>query len=249
MTRPSLCPLFLAVLLAAVVPDAAYAQTVDEIIAKNVQAKGGVERLRSINTIRQASRMHMPGQGMEAPVLILSKRPNLMRQEITLGNIKVITGFDGQVTWIVNPLVSPGGAPIQMSGPEAEITREQASFDSPFLNYKERGYKIEYVGTETLNNRQVYHLRVMPPVRSMTVRPQTQHAYIDVETGLETKLVTETDRAKLEQEFADYKQVDGLTVPFTIRQLVNGVLQSEMKVEKVELNINLSDDLFAMPKK
>jgi hypothetical protein len=234
---------------AALFAQPAAAQTVEEIVARNLEAKGGIERLKAVNSIRQTSRMSMPSQGAEAPVLVLSKRPNLLRQEVTISpNTKVVSGFDGKSAWVSNPLVSPGGAPMQMSGQDAEIQREQSNFDPPFIDYKQRGYKIELVGTETLNDRKVYHLRVLSPVRAMS-RPHTQHAYIDAETGLETKLVTETENAKFEQELLDWRDVNGIKVPFQIRMLVNGVLQSENRVEKVELNVPIDDALFMMPKR
>jgi outer membrane lipoprotein-sorting protein len=223
----------------------AIAQTVDELVARNLAAKGGVDRLKSIQSIRQVSSMTM--QGMDAPMVILTKRPNLLRQEITLGNQKVINGFDGETAWIVNPLVSPGGAPIRITGPEVEIIRQQSDFDPPLMNYKARGYLIELVGTETSGSRKVHHLRLTQPGRA-AAKGQVQHMYLDAETGLEAKLVTETEGSRFEQELLDWRSVDGVMVPFHIRLLSNGVLQSETRVEKVEFNVRIDDSVFAMPK-
>lgn len=220
-------------------------QSVDEIVARNLAAKGGVEKLRAIQTIRQTSRMNM--QGMEAPMVVLGKRPNLLRQEITLGNQRVINGFDGQSAWIVNPLVSPGGAPIRLTGPEADTIREQSSFDPPLMDYKQRGYLIALVGTEKLGDAQVHHLRLTSPPRPAGAKPSVQHAYLDAATALEVKLVTETEGGRFEQELLDYRDVEGVKVPFHIRMLANGVLQSEIKVEKVEFNVKIDDALFRMP--
>ena len=223
----------------------ASAQTAEELVARNLQAKGGVEKLRSIQSIRQTSRMLM--QGMEAPMVILSKRPNLLRQEITLGSQKVINGFDGESAWIVNPFVSPDGRPIRITGPEAEVIREQSEFDPPLMTYKERGYQIELAGTETLGDRKVYHLRLVPPAKTGE-RTQVQHAYLDAATYLEVKLVTETEGSRFEQELLDWRDVDGVRVPFHIRLLANGVLMSETRVQSVEFNVRIDDSVFALPK-
>ncbi len=61
--------------------------------------------------------------------------------------------------------------------------------------------------------------------------------------------MTETEGAKFEQELLDWRDVNGVKVPFHIRMLVNGVLQSENRVEKVELNVSIDDSVFAMPKR
>ena len=237
--------LLVAVCLLAL-PGTGSAQSLDEVIARHIQAKGGVQKLKAVQTIRQTSRMNM--QGMEATVVVVGKRPNLLRQEMTMAGQRVINGFDGQSAWIVNPLVSPGGGAIRLTGPEAEITREQSNFDPPLLDYKEKGYRVELVGLETLGDRKVHHLRVTSPARVMP-KPQVQHAYLDADTGLEVKLVTETESGRFEQELSDYRDVDGVKVPFLIRMLTNGVLQSEIKVEKVEFNVKVDDAIFMMPKK
>ena len=221
------------------------AQSVDDIVTRNLVAKGGVDKLKSIQSLRQTSRMTM--QGMEAGMVILSKRPNMLRQEITLGSQKVINGFDGQAAWIVNPLVSPGGQPIRLTGPEAEVIRQQSDFDPPLMDYKAKGYSIELVGTETDNGKKVYHLRLTQPNRT-TTKPQVQHAYLDAATGLETKLVTEADGLRLEQEMLDWRSIEGVMVPFHIRMLSNGVVQSEIRVEKVEFNVTIDDSVFMIPK-
>ena len=223
----------------------AVAPTVDDLVARNLAAKGGVAKLKSIQTLRQTSRMNM--QGMEAAMVIFSKRPNLLRQEITLGNQKVINGFDGQSAWIVNPLVSPGGQPIRITGPEAEVIRQQSDFDPPLMDYKSKGYQIEFVGTETEGDRKVHHLRLTQPSKA-TPKPQVQHAYLDAQTGLETKLVTETDGGRLEQEMLDWRNIEGVMVPFHIRMLSNGVVQSEIRVDKIEFNVKIDDSFFAVPK-
>jgi outer membrane lipoprotein-sorting protein len=217
----------------------ASAQTVDELIARNTEAKGGLARMRSIQTMRQARRMSL--QGMEAPVVVYAKRPNMVRQEIQMGGRLVVMAFDGNTPWIVNPNTGTPGA-IAVMGPQADAMRQDSDFDGPLLDYRTKGTTIELVGTETLGVKKVFHLK-------LTARTGlVQHYYLDAETALETKLVTESDNGKVEQELLDYRDVEGIKVPFLIRTTVNGVLQGEMKVEKVEFNLKIDDAMFRMPK-
>jgi hypothetical protein len=62
------------------------------------------------------------------------------------------------------------------------------------------------------------------------------------------KLVTESDTATIEQELVDYRDVEGIKIPFIVRTLVNGVKQGEIKLDKVEFNIKIDDAIFRMPK-
>jgi outer membrane lipoprotein-sorting protein len=213
--------------------------TVDELIAKNLAAKGGLDRLKAILTIKQTSVMTM--QGADAPMTVYSKRPNLLRQEIKVSGQTVINAFDGVTPWIINPLIGPP-LPIVVTGPQADMIREQSSFDGPLVDYKLQGYTIAVDGLESSGERALLHLRLTSRTN------QVSNLYLDSLTFLDAKLTTEMDKVKLEQEFLDYRDVEGIKVPFLMRTSMNGVVQSEIKVQKVEFNKSMDDALFSPPK-
>ena len=221
---------------------AAQAQTVDEIIARNLEAKGGLEKLKSTSSVRMIGTATI--QGAQVPVTTVSKRPNLMRNEIEMGGQKLIQAFDGTSMWMVMP-----GMPAQEvpPGPQTEILKRNSQFDPVFVDYKAKGHKIDLKGKETDAGKDVYHLVVL-----MKEGP-TAHYYIDVATGLETKTVMEIDDPslkgqKLETRMSDYRDVEGRKIPFSLTQVVNGNIVAEMKFEKVEFNVPLDDALFKMAK-
>ena len=214
-------------------------QSVDDLIAKNLEAKGGLEKLKAIQSIKQVNTFNM--QGMEGSMTIFTKRPNRLRQEMTMGGQTVINGFDGVTPWTINPLVGLTRA-MAVTGPQADMVREQGDFDGPLVDYKAKGYTIELVGQETLGERKVQHLRMTSASR------QIVHLYLDAATGLEVKRMTEVDTLKLEQEFSDFRAIDGVTLPFHVRLLTNGVPQSEFTVKSVEFNVPMDDAIFRMPK-
>jgi hypothetical protein len=111
------------------------------------------------------------------------------------------------------------------------------------IDYKERGYLLELVGVETLGDRKVHHLKLTDQNR------QVQHVYLDAETGLEAKLVSQNEIGQaFEQEMSDYRDVEGVKIPFAIRTLANGVPQGQIVVEKVEFNVKIDDSIFRMPR-
>ncbi len=234
------------VVLSLLVASSAAAQTVDEIVARNIEAKGGLERLRAVQTMRQTSRLSMPTG--DATLVVYTKRPNLTRQEITVGArgrgaapAKVVAAFDGKTPWMINPMAG-STAPIAVMGPQADAIREQSDFDGPLIDYKARGYRVDYVGTETIDGRRVYHLRLNDRAK------RVQHLYLDVETGLESKVIISTDSGSVEQELGDYRDVEGVKVPFSIRTVANGVQQSMLTIEKVEFNVKIDDAIFRLGK-
>jgi outer membrane lipoprotein-sorting protein len=232
------------------VAPAAGAQTVDELIAKNLEARGGEARLRAIDSMRIIGRVQV--QGMELPMTVLAKRPNLMRQEMHIQDRTVITAFDGTTAWMINPMLG-SEAPQQIEGPQADLTRDQADFDGSLMDYRKKGHTVELIkgegpsGTEKLpDGTAVHHLKVTRK------SGRVQHYYLDAESGIEVKQASEIEgpdgqTARIEQELSDYRRVDGLMVPHTVRSLMNGTPIVTMTVEKIEFGAAVDDSAFRMP--
>ncbi|HEY6358008.1 MAG TPA: hypothetical protein VIX35_07165, partial [Vicinamibacterales bacterium] len=169
---------FLIVALAtAAAPPPAQAQTVDEIVARNIEARGGLEKIKAVQSIKQTS--HLKIQGMSATLTLYAKRPNLSRQEVTIAGATVIAAFDGVNAWGVNPMAGQT-TPQALTGPPADQVRRQADFDPPLLDYHAKGTKVEFVGTEPDGARTVIHLRITDKVGVVT------NCYLDSQTALES---------------------------------------------------------------
>lgn len=243
MRRRVSCAVLGLLLLSAA---AAHAQSVDELVAKNMQAKGGAEKWKSVSSVRMTGTITMQGTGM--PLIVYAKRPNLTRQEITLPpDRRLVQAFDGTTGWMINPMMG-SDAPQELPPPVSEMMRNTSDFDGPLVNYKEKGNTIEIVGQEKLGDKDVHHLKIT--MKGGTV----QHYYLDAATGIELKKAEEVDmgtgqKQRLETEMADYQQVEGVMVPKTVRQLMNGKPVVEMSIDKVEFNTGVDDRLFRMPGK
>lgn len=225
-------------LLALVLVPVASAQTVDELVARNLASKGGLEQIRAIGSIRQTS--EITTQGMVATMTVYAKRPNLMRQEMLMGGQTVVNGFDGQTPWMINRMATGSDEAVPVTGAQADMVRNQASFDGPLVDYRERGMQVELVGLEDLDGRPVHHLKLTNP------QGEVQHIYLDGDTALESRIVSEGAAGRLEQVLSDYRQVNGMTLPFRIAMYTGAVLVGDMKVLTVEFNPELDDALFRM---
>ena len=229
---------------------AAQAQTVDEIVARNLQAKGGAEKWKTVQSVKTTGTVTVQGPmgTMTLPLIVYAKRPNFMRQEVTIQGRSVVTAFDGNAGWLVNPTMG-SDAPVPMPAGQAAMMKNTADFDGALLDYKSKGHTIELVGTEKLGEKAVYHLKV-------TMKGgQVQHYYLDTETGIEVKTSTEADvmgtgaKQAVETEMSDFQQVNGILIPHMVKQLLGGKTMVEMKVDKVEFNPPMEDALFKMPGK
>jgi outer membrane lipoprotein-sorting protein len=219
-----------------------YGQTAEEIVARNLEAKGGAEKWKSISSVRMTGKLS--AQGREVPMTVYTKRPNLMRQDIVTPAGKAVQAFDGVTPWVLAP---GADAAREITGPQGDAARSGAEFDGPLVDYAAKGHKVEFVAKEKLGPSEVYHLKLTRKDGAV------EHYYMDVETSLEVKRATEVDaggvKRTLESELSDYKVVDGLKIPHTLKQSVNGSPVMQMTIEKIELNAPIDDALFRMPKK
>jgi outer membrane lipoprotein-sorting protein len=230
------------VLATAFAAGASHAQTVDELVAKNLEAKGGLEKLRAVNSVKSTARIQ--SQGVETSMILWAKRPNLFRREMQGQGNTVIIAFDGKTVWAINPMTG-SSAPQAVTGPLADMTREQADFDGPLIDYKKRGFTIELVGKETLKDRPVYHLKITSKTG------QIQHYYLDADSGLEVKtsqtMAQEGRTMEISSEMSNYQKVNGFAVPFSLQQSMNGNIAAQITLEKIEFNVPMDQSLFTMP--
>jgi outer membrane lipoprotein-sorting protein len=220
------------------------AQTVDELIAKNIQARGGMEKLKAVNSLKIHGKMMM-GQGMEAPFTMSQKRPKMTRTEFTVMGMTGMQVYDGKNAWMVMPFMGKKD-PEAMTADQAEMLDEQSDMDGPLVDYKEKGHKVELVGKEQVEGADAHKLK-------LTLKNgQVRTIYLDAESGLEVK--TESKRkirgTEVDGEafMSDYKEVAGLMMPFTMEQGQKGNPQRQkMVIDSVVVNVSLPDSIFAMP--
>lgn len=242
-------PLYTALLLGLLLPTGLSAQTIEELVSRNLEAKGGAALLKQTDTVRTSARATQ--QGREVTIVTITKRPSFFRQEITLNQAqgqqgapqKIVQAFDGQTVWM-----SMGGMPAQAlpPGPQTDAMKRTSHIDSPLLDYKEKGTRVERGEPLTEEGRTLHHLIVTPS------NAPAMHYYIDPATFLEAKMVIDVEdrdqKSRMEMRFSDFRKVDGRTVPFAVDQFVNGSKMGEVRFDKIEFNVPVDDAVFRMPR-
>ena len=219
------------------------AQTVDEVIAKNVQAHGGLEKLKSVHSLRTRAKF---SQGsFRAEFLQETKRPEKVREEFIIQGMAQIQAYDGKVGWQISPF---GGRkdPDLLSQDDMKSLIVDADIDGPLVNYKEKGHKAELVGHDSVEGTDCYKIKLN--MKNGDVR----YYYLDADSYLELKLEIQTTiRGALQESelyYGDYEQVNGIYYAFAVEQAQKGnSSRAQFSVEKIEQNVNLEDALFTMP--
>jgi outer membrane lipoprotein-sorting protein len=228
----------------AVLVPVVWAQTADEIIAKNIQARGGSDKLKSVQSIKSTATMAM-GPGMEAPAVLIQKRGNLARLEFTIQGLTAVQAYDGKNAWQIMPFMGKKD-PELMSADEAKEVEEMADVDGPLVNYKSKGHQVELLGKEKIEGTDAYKLKLS------LKNGDVQTVYIDADSFLEikeeTKRTVRGSEQVVEESIGDYKDVNGIIFPFAIESGVKGSPDKEkLTITKIELNVPADDSIFKMP--
>ena len=225
----------------------AQAQTVDDILAKNFEAKGGLAKMKAVQAIRLTAKMTI-GPGMEAPAVIEQKRGDKVRIDITFQGMTLTPmALSGTTGWKLMP-IQGNPNPEALSPEEMKDAIEQADMDGFLVDYKTKGHTVEYLGKEKVEGTEAYKLKVT--LKSGDVRT----VYIDTDSNLEIKIESKSLRRGVENEgdtiLGDYKEVEGLVVAHSIDSGQKGSPGRQViTITKVEINPKLDDLRFAMPVK
>jgi hypothetical protein len=230
-----------ALLAASSVP----AQTVDQIVARHLAARGGREALAAVRTLRMTGRA-MAGPGREAIVRREIARPGRIRTEFVFQGTTGVYVWDGSAGSRVSPL-DGSLEPEPLSEEAAALSAEQADIDGPLVDAKAKGHKVELAGSAALPGGPAHELKVT--LKSGVVR----QVWVDAATGLVVKTAsTRTLRGhqlEFETVFGDYRETGGVRFARSIETFVRGRPRPlRIVVESVELNPPLDDSRFRLPR-
>jgi hypothetical protein len=222
----------------------ALGQTADELVSKNIQAKGGIDKIKAIKSERVTARM-IAGGGFTAAVGQENERPNLLRQTFSLQGMTAITAFDGATGWQIQPF---GGHkdPQLMGEDDMRDFELDADMDGPMVDYKEKGNTVEFMGHDEVDGDDALRLKVTLKNGDIV------YYFLDPDTFLEIRReVQEFIRGAVREsvtEYGSYKPVAGVMFPFSISQgsKANPAEQTT-NIEKIEVNIHIDPADFEVP--
>ena len=236
---------FAWLLVAGLAGAAVQAQTADEIIAKNIEARGGKDKIKAVQSVRMTGKMAM-GQGMEAPFSMEVARPNKLRMEFTIQGMTGVQAYDGNTGWSVMPFMGKKD-PEAMSADEIKQTEDQADFDGVLVDYKEKGHQVEYAGKEDVEGTPAYKLKVTKKNGDVV------NVYIDAESlhgdqGVRQDQHPRPGDRERESPSATSSRSEGVIYPFSMEQKPKGApAGTVITISKIEVNPTLDASRFAMP--
>jgi hypothetical protein len=214
--------------------------TADQVLDHYVNAIGGRAAWTKLNSRVSKGTIEIPSMNnLAGTVEIHEKAPNSMLAVITLGGAVFEQGFDGTTAWSDDP---QNGLRV-LSGAELEDARREADFYHP-LDLKKLYAKMTVTGTEKVNDRDAY------VVEASTGAGDPDKMYFDTESWLLVRAINHRntpDGVKaFTAEVGDYKDVDGIKLPFAVQQS-SAESAFTIKFTEIHHNLQLADGQFAKP--
>jgi hypothetical protein len=224
---------------ALVVP--ALAQSVDGLVAKSFEARGGLARLRAIGSVRMTGKISMGD--VDAPIVIEIKRPASVRSELRLEGAALVQACDGKDAWGIAPGdLGPQKLPAEM----AKDVAARADLEGPLADYAAKGFQVVLQGSRELEFGEALVLRITKP------NGEIEDYFIDAESFLPVR--TEVRRRVQGRELVaettldDYEAVGGVLWPHTIESGIEGRAERQtLTIEKIEIDPVIDDARFRMP--
>lgn len=223
------------------------AMTADELIAKNLEARGGVEKIKAIDALHATGRMVF-AQGDFSIELGYNNVVGAgagCRTEVSLQGLTAITAYDGKTGWSVSPFQGRRD-PERMAADDAKALEYCADLDGPLVDWQAKGHKVEYQGTEDVDGTEAHKLKVT------LANGDIQTIYFDPDYFLEIRTLSQTTVRGVKQEqetdVGNYELVAGVYMPFSIESGPKGGAKSQkIQIEKIETGVEIDAAQFAFP--
>jgi len=223
---------------------AANAQTADELIDRNMQARGGLEKIKAVKTIRVTGKV----KGFGGRVMAMGKenaRPDLVRVTTTMQGMTAIEAYDGTTGWHIVPF---GGKkdPELMGEDSLRDLLLEADFDGPLVDYKEKGSTVEYLGHDIVDGDDALRLKVTLKSGDIIYDYLDPDTYIEIRREIQ-QFIRGSVRERVES-LGSYKPVGGVMFPFAIATgSRNNPDAQTTTVQKIEVNVPIDPADFALP--
>jgi hypothetical protein len=220
---------------------------VDELVAKNIEAKGGQVALDAIKSIRFDGRLLVNQGQIELKYSETKKRPGKVRTDATLQGMNLVQAYNGADGWKIYPVYGRKD-PEKMSADESKSLIEEAEIGGPLENWKAQGKTITYLGTEDVEGTAAHKLKV---VRK---NGDVSFVYLDPDHFLEIRIIDQRmeqgAQVEVETDLGDYEKINGVYFPFAIEAGSKGAADKQKTlIDKAEANVAVDDSTFEFPAK
>jgi hypothetical protein len=224
----------------------AFAQTAEELVNKNIQAKGGIDKIKSAKTRLTTGKVKGGGRRRVAATFKqMNMRPELVRQNLSMQGMTAVQAYDGSVGWQTQPFRGRKD-PELMGEDNLRGLLLDADFDGPLVDYAAKGSTIEYLGHDLVEGDDALRLKVTLKNGDIIYDYLDPDSFIEIRREIQ-QFIRGSVRERV-VELGSYKAVDGVMYPFSISEGPrNNPGATVTTIEKIAVNVAFQDSDFAVP--
>ena len=220
------------------------AQTADDLVAKNLAARGGAAKLHAVQTMTMEGTISF-GPDASAPLTVHVMRPDKIREDFKIEGRPSVRAYDGKIGW----QDMPGGKGVEkLSGGALENIRDEGenAIEGPLLDYAAKGNKVEYLGQDSVDGKPCFKLKTT--LKGGTTIVQYLEAVSMLEIHEEIERDVNGQRFVIVEDVRDYRDVDGVKLAHSF---VSGTKEdpgrTKLIIEKFKLNQPIEATVFVKP--
>ena len=227
------------------------AQTVDEIIDTYFENTGGKAQWEKLQGLKLSAKINQ--MGMEIPLDIIQLRSGKQMTVINFQGQQIKQGvFDGKVLWSINMMTQKPEKSDQET--TENVKREMGDFPDPFLNYKQKGYTAELLGTEEIDGANCFKIKLTkkPLIIEEKEVENVSYYFFDTDNFVPIVVHAEIKSGPMkgqisEIKMSDYQEVEGLYFPYSMVQGLKGQEGQTITFDQISINPEVADTEFEFP--
>ena len=223
----------------------AFSQNSSDFVKKNLNARGGIENLKKIKSIQINGKIQT--SGLELSMVYYRKMPNKIRFQVDLNGKDGITVFTSDSGWIVDPSINII-IPKKLTKDEY-IQKKQlidyllVFYDDLLMRSYETDYRIDYLGTENVNNKTGHKLLIVTKDGVKIQYFLDEKDYLDYHHKVNFPDLNVTFDINLN----DFTTVEGINIPLSIESRIQDQRMTRIIIDKIKINEIIDDKLFVEP--
>jgi len=217
----------------------AFAQpAAEEIVSKHIEAIGGAENWKKVNTMVMEGSMNVMGNDVNIKVFQENKKGN--RVDISVAGMTGFNLITDKKGWNYMPFQGQT-TPEPMTEEAVKESTDDLDLQGNLIDYKQKGHTLELLGTEEVEGTECFKLKVTRKSSGDQTLFIDKNSYLVLRTVQKQKAMGQ----EVEQvsDYSDYKKVSGVMVPFSLSQGMGTIVMSSIKI-----NEPIAESVFADPK-
>ena len=218
-----------------------FGQTADEIINKHIEAIGGKENWKKVNSIRQEGSITV--QEMEIPVITTTIHNKATKQEFSAMGMSVYSIITSEGGWSFNPMMGQT-EPEAMGEDQLKYGNYQLDAQGEFIDYKEKGHSIEKLENEDVDGVSCYRIKLNRKSGTSSTFFIDPNSYYVVRNTSAINVGGQT--IELVMNMSNHQKLpEGIVMPHTME---NSQIPAPLNLTKVEINGEIDEATFKVNK-